>query len=70
MSLPSGVLFLSCPLDLTRAFYNLFLYNTQKERLKSNTRLEAGVRLATIILREGPQTAFLHRCPTVAVMVN
>lgn len=53
------VLFLSCFLDLTRAFYDLFLYNTQKERLKSNTRLKAGVRLATIILRKGPGTAFI-----------
>lgn len=43
MSLPWGVLFLSCPWELTRAFYNLFLYNTQKERLKTKTRLKAGV---------------------------
>lgn len=43
MSLPRGVLFLSCPWDLTRAFYNLFLYNTQKERLKTKTRLKGGV---------------------------
>lgn len=43
MSLPWGVLFLSCSWDLTRAFYNLFLYNTQNERLKAKTRLKAGV---------------------------
>lgn len=42
MSLPWGVLFLSCSWDLTRAFYNLFLYNTQNERLKTNARLKAG----------------------------
>lgn len=53
------VLFLSCSLDLTRAFYNLFLYNTQKERLNSNTRLKAGVRLATIILGKWPGTTFI-----------
>lgn len=43
MSLPWGVLFLSCSWDLTRAFYNLFLYDTQNERLKTKPRLEAGV---------------------------
>lgn len=43
MSLLLGLLFLSCSWDLTRAFYNLFLQNTQKERLKTNTRLKAGV---------------------------
>lgn len=48
MSLPSGVLFLSCSWDLTRAFHNLFLYNTQNERLKANTRLKAGFGLAKV----------------------
>lgn len=43
MSLPWGVLFLSCSWHLTRAFHNLFLYNTQNERLKTGTRLKVGV---------------------------
>lgn len=43
MSLPWGVLLLSCSWDLTRAFYDLFLYDTRNERLKTKTRLEAGV---------------------------
>ena len=43
VSLPWGVLFLSCSQDLTRAFHNLFLYNTRNERLKTSTRRKAGV---------------------------
>lgn len=42
MSLLWGVLLLSCSWDLTRAFYNLFLYNTQDGRLKTSTRRKAG----------------------------
>lgn len=66
MSLPWGVLFLSCPWDLTRAFYNLFLYNTQNERLKTKTRLRAGVGssndfspdgILNLPGKEGPLTA-------------
>lgn len=45
------------------------LQHTER-KIKEQYQTRSWVRLATIILREGPQTVFLHRCPTVAVMVN
>lgn len=55
---------LSCSWDLTRAFYNLFLYNTRAGRLKSSTRREAGLGLAATSLP--PVYIFLGKRPLTA----
>lgn len=77
VSLPWGVRFLSCSWDLTRAFYNLFLYNTQNERLKTSTRLNAGVGTTRTSLQmhsksswERRATGRLSRCCSEIVMVQ
>lgn len=75
MSLLLGVQFLSCPWDLTRAFYNLFLYNTRKERLKTNTRLKMGLGLATAPHQMLPTSSWkeghrrLRRCSLKAALM-